>query len=182
MNSDYLKKNLSTLTFQRNIFLALTFILTLSLLVLSIFIFQKSERIIITPPTIDKEFWVESNSVSPTYLEQFGYFFGQLMLTKSPQSAAPQRTVLLRHVDPSFYGDVNKKLVEEEKKLIKQQAAYVFFPSDIRVDMSNLQVLLTGDRTFYVSGKPVSTSRENYKLSFIYAGGRLLLKEISREE
>lgn len=182
MNSDYLKKNLSTLTFQRNIFLSLTFILTIPLLVLSIFIFQKNDRIIISPPTIEKEFWVESNRISPTYLEQFALFLGQLILTKSPQSATPQRTVVLRHVDPSVYGEINKKLSEEEKKLIKQQASYVFYPIDIRVDTSNLQALLAGDRIFYVGGKSVSTSRENYKLSFVYSGGRLLLKEISNEE
>lgn len=182
MNSDYLKKNLSTLTFQRNIFLSLSFVLAVSLLILAIFIFQKNERIIISPPKIDKEFWVESSSVSPTYLEQFAIFLGQLILTKSPQSAAAQRSVVLRHVDPSVYGEINKKLVDEEKKLIKQQAAYVFYPTDIQMDMPNLQMLLTGDRIFYVSGKSVSTSRENYKLSFVYAGGRLLLKEISREE
>lgn len=182
MNSDYLKRNLSTLTFQRNIFLSLTIILSLSLMVLSIFIFQKSERIIITPPTIDKEFWVETNQVSPTYMEQFALFLGQLMLTKSPQSAASQRTVVLRHVDPSFYGEINKKLSEEEKKLTKQQASYVFYPTDIRVDTQNFQVKLTGDRTFYIGGKSMSTSREIYKLSFLYAGGRMLLKEISSEE
>lgn len=182
MKSEFHEKTLVYLNFQRNIFIALTFLLVISQVILSIFLFWKNERIIIVPPVIEKEFWVEANTISATYLEQFGYFLGKLVLEKSPQSAQTQRTIVLRHVDPAYYGILNKKLIEEEQKLSKQGASYVFYPIDVQADPKGLKVLITGDRIFYIAGKPISTERESYILSFSSAGSRLLLKEIAARD
>jgi conjugal transfer pilus assembly protein TraE len=119
MNADFHKENLSSLRYQKNIFLALVFLLSFALILMALFLFWKQERIVIVPPFIEKEFWVDSKSVSPTYLEQFGYFLGELILTKSSQSAATQRSVVLRHTDPAYVGILNKKLYEEEQLLSK---------------------------------------------------------------
>lgn len=181
MKSEFLQKNLSYLAFQRNVFLTLVFVLAFSQVILVTFLFWKNEKIIISPPVIEKEFWVDAYHVSPTYLEQFGYFLGQLILSKSSQSASSQRVILLRHVDPMYFGILNKKLIEEEQMLTKQNASYVFYPVDVYADIKALKLLITGDRVFYVSGKAVSTERESYALSFSNAGSRLLLKEISME-
>lgn len=134
------------------------------------------------PGVIEKEFWVDGHDVSATYLEQFGCFLGQLLLGKSSQSAPVQRTVLLRHTDPSFSGLLSKKLYEEEQLLSKQNSSYVFFPIDIQVDLPSKEVLLTGDRVFYVAGKAVSTDKESYILRFNYSGSRLLLKGVEAKE
>lgn len=182
MKSDFYKKNISYLEFQRNVFFALSIILSFSICALSIFLFWKNERIIVTPPYIEKEFWVDNNHVSPTYLEQFGSFLGQLILSKSAKSSVSQRNVIMRHVDPSYSGILNKRLQEEEKVLHDENASYVFFPHDIRVNVSTLEVFLTGERTTYVSGHPLSTSKEGYRLQFSSRGARLLLNGIISED
>ena len=179
MKRDFLEKSSEYLRFQRNIFAALAVLLSITLVLMSSFLFLKRERIIVTPPIIEKEFWVEGKKVSPTYLEQYGYFLGQLLLGKSSQSAPTQRNILLRHTDPSFSGTLRNKLVEEEETLKKQNASYTFFPVMVRVNPEKNEVLIEGDRVFFVSGKQVSSEREGYVLSFNYSGSRLLLTGIS---
>jgi conjugal transfer pilus assembly protein TraE len=182
MKHDYLAQNLQSLRFQRNIFAALSCLVSISLIILSIFLFTTNERIIVTPPMIEKEFWVEGKHISPTYLEQYGCFLGQLLLGKSSQSAPMQRTVLLRNTAPNFVGVLKNKLIEEEETLKKQNAAYVFYPVEVKVDPKNKEVLLIGDRIFFVSGQKVSQEREEYLLSFTYSGSRLLLSGVSSQE
>jgi conjugal transfer pilus assembly protein TraE len=182
MNVDFLQKNLKQLFFQRNLLIGLTVSLAISTTLLTAFLFLKNEKVIVVPSIVEKEFWISNDHVSATYLEQFGYFLGQLMLNKSAQSASSQRMQLLRHTAPDFYGNLNKKLMEEEAALTKQSASYTFYPVDIKVNPHTLEVVLSGDRIFYVGGKPISTDRESYSLGFSYNGSRLLLKEVKALE
>lgn len=179
MNAEIHKVSLRSLTFQRNVFLAISGVLSISLMVFSSFLFLKSERVVIVPPVIEKEFWLDANNVSATYLEQFGYFIGQLILTKSSQSASSQRATILRHTSPSFSNVLGKKLIEEERKLEKEQASYVFFPTNIYTNIESKKVVITGNRTTYVSDKIVSNAEEKYVLSFAFNGSRLLLTGIN---
>ncbi len=179
MKKSILENTTHYLRFQRNIFAALAVLLSISLIIISTFLFLKKERVIIVPPTIEKEFWVDGKQISATYLEQIGYFLGQLLLSKSPYSSSSQRTILFRHSDPAFIGVLKQKLLSEEELLKKQNASYVFYPISIQTDLQKNQVLLEGDRVFYVSGKQVSSERESYLLSFRYTGSRLLLSGIN---
>lgn len=181
MNRVIFEKNLQSLEFQRNVFLGISILLAIGTIILSSFLFFKRERIIIVPPVIEKEFWVDSQSVSPTYLEQLGLFLGQLLLGKSSQSAASQRSILLRHVDPAYAGALKQRLIEEEEILTKQNASYVFYPVDIKVNPSEMSLTLIGDRQLFVNGKQISSAREDYTLQFSYLGSRLLLKGITSE-
>lgn len=143
---------------------------------------MKQERVIIVPPVIEKEFWVDAQQVSPTYLEQFGCFLGQLILSKSPQSAASQRTVVLRHTAPEYAGTLKQRLIEEEEILKKQSTSYVFYPVDIQANIEQMSILLNGDKVIMMGGKEVCKEKEGYILRFTYSGARLLLKEIMAEK
>jgi len=182
MNRMIFEKSLYGLEMQRNVLLGLSFLMSGTLVLLSIFLFTKRERIIVVPPVIEKEFWVDSNQISPSYLEQIGLFIGQLILGKSSHSAAAQRAVLLRHVDPGFVGTLRKRLIEEEEILKKQNAAYVFYPIDIKTCLADMSLTLSGERLLFVAGSQVSSKKEEYTLCFSYEGARLLLKSISAGE
>lgn len=181
MNTKNMNLNLQHLGFQRNAFFALSCLLALSVIILTIMLSIKKERVVIIPTSIDKEIWVESNKVSPTYLEQYAYFIGNLLLNKTPASANQQIATLLRHTDPSYYGEFKRKLVSEEESLTAQGASYVFFPVSVEVRSDLLRATLVGDRLSYISGKQISKSRETYTLSFRFDGSRLLLTEVSLE-
>ncbi|MFI5342786.1 MAG: type IV conjugative transfer system protein TraE [Chlamydiales bacterium] len=179
MNRPVLEKSLHFLEFQRNILVTISLLMAIGVIILSSFLFLKRERIIIAPPVIEKEFWVDSHHVSPSYLEQLGLFLGQLLLGKSSQSAPSQRSILLRHADPSFVGMLKQRLIEEEEILKKQNAAYVFYPMDVKVDSSQMSLTLLGDRLLFVAGKQVSSEREEYTLYFSLLGSKMLLKGIT---
>lgn len=182
MKKDFLEKTTQYLQFQRNVLAALSFILSISIVLLSALLFLKRERIIVTPPVIEREFWIDADKVSPTYLEQYGCFLGQLLLGKSAQSAPAQRNILLRHADPIFSETLKQKLFEEEQVLQKQSASYTFYPVIIHADAKKNEVLMEGDRVFYISGKQISCERERYTLSFHYTGSKLLLSGITAKE
>jgi conjugal transfer pilus assembly protein TraE len=182
VNKQFLDSSLKFLVFQRNVLAAIAFLLVIALIVLTTFLFFKRERIVIVPPFIEKELWVEANQVSATYLEQYGRFLAQLLFQKSATSSTSQTHILLRHAHPAFEGELKSKLISEEEMLKKQNASYVFYPVEIHVDPNKMEVNLSGDRVFYVAGKQISTAREGYTLSFIFNGSRLLLTGVRAGE
>lgn len=179
MDAEFLQSKYQFIRFQRNAFLATTILLCLGVIVLSVCVLKKSERIIITPPILEKEFWVDAHRVSPSYLEQFSVYLAQLMLTKTEHSAESQRKAVLRHVAVDVAEKINAKLLQEEKMLKDEHASFVFFPIDVQVDLNALKAILTGDRTTYLSGNAVSSKRESYELTFSCKGARLLLTGLS---
>lgn len=179
MNHSFFETSYKQAITQRNLFVFLSFFLSISIIVLSSLLFFKRERIIITPPHIQKEFWVDGNSVSPTYIEQFSSFMGQLLLNKSANSAPNQRTILLRHTDISYAPELRQKLIQEEERLKKQNSSYIFYPISISVDSELLTSTITGDRIYFVNEKQISKVRESYLLSFVYTGSGIFLDGIT---
>ena len=180
MDRVFFERNLKSLLVQRNFLAGLSFMLTTCLLLASFFLFFKKERIVVVPAVVEKEFWVDADSVSATYLEQYGFFLGQLLLTKSPHSADVQRAVLCRHTEPNFLAALKVKLLEEEETLKKQNASYVFYLNNIHVNPELLAVTLVGERQFLVAGQKTSIEKCGYTLYFTYTGSRLLLKGVSQ--
>lgn len=168
--------------FQRNVFLALTFLMAISVAAMAFFLSWKNERVVVVPSIVEKEFWVDSNAVSATYLEQFGSFLGQLILTKSAQTAGLQRGTVLRHTDPSFATQLSKKLLEEEQKLLRENVSYVFFPKEVKTDPKTREVLLVGSRSVYINGNLLSTEEVSFSLKFNFTNSRLLLNGIAMNE
>jgi conjugal transfer pilus assembly protein TraE len=182
MNEIIRDHTLRSLTVQRNSSLAIVFLLLAVTVALSLLLFKKTERVIIVPAILEKEFWVDGLSFSPTYIEQIGCFIGDLLLTRSPASAEMQLTLLMRHTDPSFAGTLGRKLSTELSKLQKDQASYVFFRTKAIVEMESQSLLLEGDRVLFLGDKILSTARERYRLGFNNQQGRLLLASIERVE
>lgn len=178
MNKKLFDQSLIFLRFQRNVCVALSFLLSLSVLCLSICLVVKKERIIVTPPILRDEVWLDASSVSPSYLEQMGVFLGQLLLSKHADSAEQQKHLLSRHVSASFWPVLKNKLVDEAKKLKRDGAAYVFYPTSVMCDIETKSISLKGERVLSAGGKVLSRSSESYVLHFVYSGGRLLLDEI----
>lgn len=182
MNTETYGLYLHLLKFQRNVLLVTTVLCAASLLIMSAFLFQKRERVLVVPPVVDRSFWVDSQGVSSSYLEQFASYMAQLLLSNSPRSAGYQRKAVLEHTSPSFYGALRARLIREEELLMKEQTSYAFYPISIEVDAESLEVCVNGKRELLAMDSKVSTEEESYILQFCYQGGRLLLCALSREE
>lgn len=180
MNNIIRENTIRALTVMRNVFISIILILLIANLILALLLFRKSERIVVIPAVVEKEFWIEGGGVSASYLEQIGCFVGDLLLTRSPSSADMQLNILMRQTSPEFIPLLSNRLDSELTKLKKDNASYVFFKTKVIVDPKQLTVLLEGDRNLFLGDKVLSTSHESYVLSFINYGGRLLLSSIER--
>jgi conjugal transfer pilus assembly protein TraE len=151
---------------------------TLVNLILATFAVRVSgrERIVVVPPSVHKTFWVETDRVSPEYLEEMGYFLMQLILNVTPQSVDHQAKVLLQYAAPAAFGELRTALLAAAERLKRDGAATVFSAQDVIVDERALKVGIRGQLTTFVSDRRVSDLAKGYAIEFQYSAGRLFLK------
>lgn len=178
MKGAFFEENYHSMRNQRNFACIFVLMLSICLILSCSYLFLKNERIVVVPAIVEKEFWVDSNHISPTYLEQFGCFLGQLLLTKSSYTAETQKKILLRHVDPLYSAVLLNTLEKEQAILAKGNSSYAFFITGIEVSPETKCVLLKGSRVFSIGGKPLSEEKESYLLGFSYKDGRLLINRL----
>lgn len=177
MKIKLLNNRLSDLLQQRNLFLVFACMLLLSNLLLVVLAFFRNERVVIAPPQVSQEYWVESSQVSASYLEEMALFYAFLLLDTSPANASYKRDMILKETVPHAYGALKAKLVEEENRLKKENVSSSFQASEVKVNPNNMSVELTGDLVRYVGEKRISQSRDTYQLQMSYQHGRLLIEE-----
>lgn len=175
-------QQISKLLQQRNMLFPICILLLVSQIITLVLLFTKSERVVLVPPVIEKSMWVDSSSVSPSYLEQIGLFMGNLMLTKSALNADKQGELLLKHVVPEFEAEFRNHLILEATKMKKHNFSYVFYTKNVYVNPSLLTASLSGEQVSYVGEKVVAREKKKYKLQFNYLGGRLLLSGLTSED
>lgn len=176
------KKGIEKIHYQRNVFAVFGAILLISNLLLVVFLFYKRERVVIVPPTVEKEFWVEGSFLSPSYLEQFGLFLSQLLLNKSPESVSLQNKILMRYVSPAYSPVFGRALEKEKEEMMQQKLSYLFFPSKVQVVPKIKQVILEGERVVYLGEEEFMKELQKYMLNFDFINGALFLKELKKEE
>jgi conjugal transfer pilus assembly protein TraE len=176
MNIRLLNSRLANLLKQRNLLLMLVTVLLLTNFVQVVFSVFRNERVIVVPPDIKQEVWLEKHKVSASYLEEMAFMFANLILESSPTSAAYKRDIILRHADSASYGALKIRLIEDEQRLKKEHVTTSFQANSIKVNPDTLRVELTGDLLRFVGDKRISQSRDTYQFQFIYRHGRLLIK------
>jgi len=157
-------------------------VLSISLVVVSSFLFLKQERVVVVPPVLQTAISIDGNRPSPAYLEQMGIFLCKTLLEKNPVSCVWQKDMVLKHTSPAFFTTLRSRLIEEEKVLRDQKSSYTFNLRGVEVVAKENAVILEGDRTFYLGGKQISNKVEKYRMSFVFHAGRILidsLEEIS---
>lgn len=176
MKFSVLATELSKAFTQRNQIALLAALVTLSNVLLVVFLFANKERVIIMPAQINTEMWTERKAVSKEYLEEMTLFFTHLLFDVSPHSMPYQREVILRNVDPSMYNFLKHKLVREEEKYKKENLSTTFRPTKVVVNTYTLESLVEGYLTSFVGGKEVQQITDKYRISFRYEAGRLFIK------
>ncbi len=161
---------------QRNALMGLSVMLLAIVLLQSVFLFLKKDRVIISPPDVKQSYWVEGNKFSPTYVEEMSLFLCHLLLDITESNIIPQGEVLLRYISPKSYGSFKAKLLEDEKRLKDEQLCIHFMPHEIQLSPDALSAEVTGDLISYVSTQKISQARETYQLTFEHKAGRLFLK------
>ena len=171
-----LNTRLGDLLHQRNLLLALIASLLVINGIQALFTLFRNERVIVVPPDLNQEVWLEKNKVSASYLEEMALVFAYLILESSPESAAYKREIILRYAASDGYGALKRRLVEDEQRLKKDHVTTSFQANSLKVDSPKLTVDLTGDLLRFVGEKRIAQSRDTYRFQFDYHHGRLFIK------
>ena len=169
-----LKVLMATAWQQRMTIIGLVLCLGLALVIM--FNMVGRERIVLTPPAIDKSFWVAKDRVSASYLEQMGSFIAYLTLDVSPSSIDWKKTMLLQYVAPDVYGALQTRQDLEADRLKRLNATTQFSVSQLVPSEDTLSVHLKGRLATFINGTRTSDVEKEYVLVFDYSGNRIQLK------
>lgn len=172
------KSRLVQLLQQRNAYLCIALMLLFIVLLQSLIIYSLSGnwRIVVTPPQINKSFWVDESHVSPAYLSEMTAFFASLILNMTSENATFQRDEILKYTDPKGYGQFKTQLIQNEERLRNESLTTAFYPVDVKTDVKSLTATITGDLMIWVGQEMTSTHRQRYEARYTYHDGRLLIQ------
>jgi len=160
-----------------NFFLRSLCLLLAIALILSASAFKKKERVIIVPPEISREFWVESNKASPEYLEQMGVFFAIMGGNLSPSSAAHNIKFLSNYIPADVYSDVKAELASQAHYIVKNNITQAFFPIAIKTVDGENRVLIEGNTIRNIGTTRISQEKMVFNVKFRVKNFRLLIEE-----
>lgn len=170
---------------QRNVFLFFSVVLSVAVVMLSCLIFFKNERLVVVPTT-GSALWVEDTKVSDTYLERFGSYMADLLLTRTPADVDRKNKIILEYVHPSFYHEAQKQLQQDRDSIVKSDQSLLFRPARSFIDPLRQTYVVEGELLIFVgkTGEKLScaqTDRKKFSFEFQCQGGKLLLKSLKME-
>ena len=160
-----------------NFFLRVLLLLLAIGLILNASIFERKERIVLTPPQLTQEFWIEKNKASPEYLEQMGVFFATLGGNLSPGNAEYNVKVLTSYLSHGGYGGIKEDLASQALYIKRNNITQAFFPLSVRVDGDNNTVTVEGDAIRNIGTRTISREKIAFRMKFVTNNFRLLLDE-----
>lgn len=173
------QKRLSHLLLQRNFLVSVSATLLVSNVLLTALVFTKKTRVIIAPPDMRQQYWIEGNRFSPSYVEEMALHMAHLLLDVTESCILAQGEVVLRWVSPDAYGSFKGKLLDDLKRLKKDQVSLHFAPSELEIFKDGLSVDITGNLMTYVASKKVTDVKETYRLKFVSRHDKLLLESFT---
>jgi conjugal transfer pilus assembly protein TraE len=160
--------------------LGLTTMLLLIILIMSLYLFFRSERVIILPPEVRREFWAEGNRLSPEYLEEQAVYMIHLALDVNQANLPYNTEILMRYADAETCSHLKNKFEKDIKKLKKNDASTRFDVKDVTVYPEKIIVHVEGRLNSFVGTKQINDQQETYEVSFKTFRGRLFLKNMKR--
>lgn len=153
---------------QRNGYLVLSIGLIALSVILSLLVafLVGRERIVLLPPSMNKNIWVSSQTASPEYFSRMTIFLSELALNVTSDNVDFQNELLLRYVDPTYYISLKPQLVAEADRIKKDHISTAFFPVDMKVNIQHHEAIVTGDLKSYVGDTALPNKRISYR--FVY--------------
>ena len=164
---------------QRNLFLSLTILLSLSSTALSIKILLQEERIIMVPP-LTSEVVISNRKVSSGYLEQMTMVFLNSLLDLSAADVLHKRDIILKYTsnsDSSFVKSINEYFANALEKYKNFDLVTYFTVKNMEIDETKGEVIAHGILTSRYGKHGFESTPTSYRLSFEFSGGYLRLKE-----
>ena len=150
-------------------------------LILNASVFKSKERIVVSPPQVTKEFWLEAGKASPEYLEQMGAFFAILGGNLSPTNAEYNVSRLVSYVDTSSHAEVKRDLASQAQYIKKHNITQAFFPKAVNVDRENSTVAVLGEVVRNIGTVKIDQEDMVIRMKFTMENYKLWLQEFYTE-
>ena len=167
------------ITKQRNLFLMLTILLSISTCALGVKTLIQEERIIMVPP-LTSEVMVSNKKVSGSYLEQMTMVFLNTLLDLSSADILHKRDWVLKYTsnsNPGFAKKLNKYFADAADKYSTFDLVTYFTVKNMEIDETTGEVIAHGTLTSRYGKHGFESTPTSYRLNFEYSGGYLRLKE-----
>lgn len=132
-------------------------------------------RTVVTPPKIEKSFWITDNTASGEYVDQMAQWVSYLTLDVTPDNVQYKSDLLLKLAHPDYHGALQQKLRVNAEKIRRDNAATSFDIRTVRAAPDALAAVLTGQLKVLINGTPVKNEIRHYLARFDLDGGKAQL-------
>jgi conjugal transfer pilus assembly protein TraE len=139
-----------------------------------------SQRTVITPPYIDRQFYVAGDSASPEYIQMMSRYAIELVTNYTPDTAKPRIDEFMRFIAPSQYNAVYPELAVIAKEAKDNTISQYFIPQ--RIVLQGNRVTAKGMLTRYVQDKQTYSAQAEYSLVFGINSGRFEIESYQKVE
>lgn len=136
-----------------------------------------SERIIVVPPEVNQQFWLEENQVSQRYFLEWGHYVAGLILNVTPASIDYQTETLLRYVAVANRAAFARRLQLVSEHLHAEKLSTFFSVAEVFVQPEHSRIAFVGSLASYIDGQRIDEKTAAYMASFQVRNGSLLLLE-----
>lgn len=161
------------------------FILALALFIESILIYRtaNTQKIIVLPPRVDREFWVAGDKVSNSYLEQVALYVADRMLSVSPENVDYSFDTIMGFMttDPQYVKTLKEKFIELARVVKVNNVSQVFYPLKVDFRKDN-ELVISGILKKLTGNILMGESKPYLKLQYKINNGRLTITNIELTE
>lgn len=142
---------------------------------------NERERIVLTPPIIDKVMVIGWDSANEDYLKSFGLYVATLIGNINSTNAKFIVDAASQFIAPAIYPDMRKTiLVASETRLFKEAAATTkFVPAGVIYEPETHKVFVSGTLDLLNAGMNNRSEPVTYEMEIRIVGGKPMVYQLS---
>lgn len=141
-----------------------------------------NQRTVFMPPAnITKEFWIEGNAVSKTYLDMAMGHVSENLLNITPENARKSMNTILPLVQANFYEEYKKQIERQASYLMRNNVSQTFYRQNIDyskngvADVQGILNSIVGDRV-------ISTKQIHLNIAYKVSDGKFTILKINLKD
>jgi len=140
-----------------------------------------SQRIVLTPPQINHQMWIEGNKASDEYLKEFARYISSLAFSYHPATVRKQFNELLTMFTPSEYENAKKVFYALANRIEEARVGSTFYITDINV-WENRTIEVKGYKTTMFPDKLSEEIVSSFYIEYIVNDGKFQIVSILDKE